>query len=72
MSDTEDVGVRKIDERHRGTPPALVWDERHRWHAATARRHPLTKGATPPPPGDGIRYLADGTPTEALITALTA
>ncbi|MCY1649461.1 MULTISPECIES: DUF6292 family protein [Streptomyces] len=54
--------------------PALVWDERHGWRTATSRRHPLTKGAVPPPTGDGIRYLAQGTtpPPDALTTALTA
>ncbi|MER5726641.1 DUF6292 family protein [Streptomyces sp. NPDC002418] len=54
--------------------PALVWDERHGWRTATSRRHPLTKGAVPPPTGDGIRYLARGTtpPPDALTTALTA
>ncbi|MEU2346607.1 hypothetical protein ABZ601_30800 [Streptomyces sp. NPDC012842] len=54
--------------------PALVWDERYGWRTATSRRHPLTKGAVPPPPGDGIRYLAQGTtpPPDALTAALTA
>ncbi|MEU9263684.1 MULTISPECIES: DUF6292 family protein [Streptomyces] len=54
--------------------PALVWDERHGWRTATSRRHPLTKGAVPPSPGDGIRYLAQGTtpPPDALTAALTA
>ncbi|MFE1521338.1 hypothetical protein ACFW9I_31645 [[Kitasatospora] papulosa] len=54
--------------------PALVWDERNGWRTATSRRHPLTRGAVPPPPGDGIRYLAQGTtpPQEALIAALAA
>ncbi|MCX4417794.1 DUF6292 family protein [[Kitasatospora] papulosa] len=54
--------------------PALVWDERHGWRTATSRRHPLIKGAVPPPPGDGIRYLAQGTtpPPDALTAALTA
>ncbi|WP_327436501.1 DUF6292 family protein (plasmid) [Streptomyces sp. NBC_01201] len=54
--------------------PALVWDERHGWRTATSRRHPLAKGAVPPSPGDGIRYLAQGTtpPPDALTTALTA
>ncbi|MGW0785057.1 hypothetical protein [Streptomyces sp. NPDC002913] len=54
--------------------PALVWDERHGWRTATSRRHPLTKGATLPPPGDGIRCLAEGTTPspEALTAALAA
>ncbi|WP_329422708.1 DUF6292 family protein [Streptomyces sp. NBC_01693] len=54
--------------------PALVWDERHGWRTATSRRHPLTKGATPPPSGDGIRYLAEGItpPAEAVTAALAA
>ncbi|MFI8008339.1 hypothetical protein [Streptomyces sp. NPDC086010] len=54
--------------------PALVWDERHGWRTATSRRHPLTRGAAPPPPGDGIRYLTDSTtpPPGALIAALSS
>lgn len=54
--------------------PALVWDERHGWRTATSRRHPLTRGAALPPPGDGIRYLADDTtpPADALTAALAA
>ncbi|WP_404974743.1 DUF6292 family protein [[Kitasatospora] papulosa] len=54
--------------------PALVWDERHGWRTATSRRHPLTKGAVPPPPGEGIRYLTEDTtpPPDALTAALTA
>ncbi|MFI8008255.1 DUF6292 family protein [Streptomyces sp. NPDC086010] len=53
--------------------PALVWDERHGWRTATSRRHPLTRGAVPPPSGDGVRYLADDTtpPPDALIAALS-
>ena len=54
--------------------PALVWDERYGWRTATSRRHPLTKGAVPPSPGDGIRYLAQGTTPlpDALTAALRA
>ncbi|MEV5133403.1 DUF6292 family protein, partial [Streptomyces sp. NPDC053705] len=54
--------------------PALVWDERYGWRTATSRRHLLTKGAVPPSPSDGIRYLAQGTtpPPDALTAALTA
>ncbi|MEU8701676.1 DUF6292 family protein [Streptomyces sp. NPDC048680] len=53
--------------------PALVWDERHGWRTATSRRHPLTKGAAAPPPGDGVRYLAQDyitPPSDVLIAAL--
>ncbi|WP_405632391.1 DUF6292 family protein [Streptomyces sp. NBC_01174] len=72
-ADDRVVAVLVLDGPNPPTP-ALVWDERHGWRTATSRRHPLTKGATPPPSGDGIRYLAEGItpPAEAVTAALAA
>ncbi|MFJ4609452.1 hypothetical protein [Streptomyces griseus] len=33
----------------RAPAPAVVWDERYGWRTAVSRRHPITKGAVPPP-----------------------
>ncbi|WP_328908008.1 DUF6292 family protein [Streptomyces sp. NBC_00234] len=65
------VAVLVLDGPH-PPAPALVWDERYGWRTAPSRRHPLTRGAAAPPPGDGIRYLATGTapPPSDVIAAL--
>ncbi|MEU6688304.1 hypothetical protein [Streptomyces sp. NPDC046832] len=50
---------------------ALVWSERHGWRTSTSRRHPLGRGAWPPP-GPGVRHLATGTTPDPadLVKAL--
>ncbi|MEU3135272.1 DUF6292 family protein [Streptomyces sp. NPDC006854] len=54
--------------------PALVWDERYGWRTATSRRHPITKGAVPPPEDEGVRYLTGGItpPPGDVVAALTS